>query len=172
MANKSIEGKVFRVVLAAATAGSLLGCARSNSKQTEEVSTPVSPKLLPCESGEFYPEEGQLPQEATYNLEIPVIHGCGFELYIDEYRDIYLLVYADKIEFIIFENKIGTYAVRTLPLPEQDQSVEFSWDDIFGKVTLLNGYYNVTYTAPESHPPAIPAPVPTSIPWPDGWVNP
>lgn len=167
----SIESRLFRGLLAVTAVGSLLGCARAGSRPAEGTPTPIPPELLSCGQAEFYPEGDRVPPEtANYYLEIPQNQGCGIVLYQDGYRDFFLLIYADKIEFIIFENAIGDYSVDPMPLPTEGDPVEFSWGEVSGEVMLVNGYYIVTYTAPSSQQ-QVPSETPPGPALPDGWIN-
>ncbi len=150
----SIESRFMRLGLAMAMTGTLISC-RPKSKEEK-------PPVLPCGAGEFYPPEGsEVPQTAIYYVEVPTEKGCAVEIYLDKYRAIFVIIYTDRMEFVVWENQVEEYSVQTGPLPDDGDKVNFSWGGIVGSVERKDDTYIVWYSVSNSSEPTAPGLPPT-----------
>lgn len=136
----SIKEGVFRTVAAALT----VGAGFVEAKQPP----------LACGEGEIYPDSVMPPATAEYEVAIPKKNGCAVQLYRDHYREIFLIIYIDRTEIVVYENLIGGAFVQvTGELPQEGETIDFSLNNISGSITRNGEVYHVSYTGPESESP-------------------
>ena len=102
---------------------------------------------LVCGAGEIYPLDGGFPSEGSYLVDRPFLHGCAVRIFLDGYQDVYLVVYSDRFEMIVFDDFIGRHdVVYAGDLPVAGEPFDFAHKNIVGSMSLSReGNYLIEY---------------------------
>lgn len=143
MINRSPEKKLLRLAAAVTLAASLVSCQGKSTETTEAA--------LPCGDGEIYPPGAdEKPLLATtYTIEKPTAKACAVEIYIDGYKDVFLVIYSDRLEIQVFEILYGEFILAgTHGLPEEGKPIKFVYGGVIGEISVdESGNYTVWYDA-------------------------